>query len=132
VNYSNVQYTPGSASLFTGEGVFNTYGVISTYRITSAVTVGAGYSYTQASKANGIDDAARYHQISLEQTYNLSTRTTIYALEAYQHARGKTLVSAGSGTGITDAVAVVGDSQNTTPSSGPSQFVGMVGLRHAF
>jgi predicted porin len=33
---------------------------------------------------------------------------------------------------IADAVAVVGDSQNTTPSSGPSQFVGMVGLRHAF
>ena len=54
-------------------------------------------------------------------------------LQAYQHARGKTLVAAGStGTSITDAVAVVGDSQNTTPSSGPSQFVGMVGLRHAF
>jgi predicted porin len=133
VNYSNVQYAPGNGSFFTDEGIFNTYGVISTYRISSAVTVGAGYSYTQASKANGISDAARYQQISLEQTYNLSTRTTLYALQAYQHARGKTLVAAGStGTSITDAVAVVGDSQNTTPSSGPSQFVGMVGLRHAF
>lgn len=133
INYSNVQYAPGSHSLFAGEGVFNTYGVISTYRITPAVTVGAGYSYTQASKANGITDPAHYHQISLEQTYNLSARTTLYALEAYQHASGKTLVAAGStGTSITDAVAVVGDSQNTTPSSGPSQFVGMVGLRHAF
>jgi predicted porin len=133
VNYSNVQYTPGSGSLFANEGVFNTYGVISTYRITPAVIVGAGYSYTQASKANGISDPARYHQISLEQTYSLSTRTTLYALEAYQHARGKTLVAAGgTGTSITNAVAVVGDSQNTTPSSGPSQFVGMVGLRHAF
>jgi predicted porin len=97
------------------------------------VTVGAGYSYTQASKANGISDPARYHQISLEQTYNLSARTTLYALEAYQHARGKSLVATGAGaTSIVDAVAVVGDSQNTTPSSGPSQFVGMVGLRHAF
>ncbi|RDJ98951.1 porin [Paraburkholderia lacunae] len=133
VNYSNVQYTPGSSSLFANEGAFNTYGVITTYRITPAVIVGAGYSYTQASKANGISDPARYHQISLEQTYSLSTRTTLYALEAYQHARGKTLVAAGStGTSIRDAVAVVGDSQNTTPSSGPSQFVGMVGLRHAF
>ncbi|MDO1742052.1 hypothetical protein Q2331_25800, partial [Escherichia coli] len=75
---------------------------------------------------------ARYHQISLEQTYNLSTRTTISALEAYQNASGKTLVSAGTRTGMTNAVSVVGDSQNTTPSSGPSQFVGMVGLRHAF
>ena len=91
VNYSNVQYAPGNSSFFTDEGVFNTYGVISTYRISSAVTVGAGYSYTQASKANGISDAARYQQISLEQTYNLSTRTTLYALQAYQHARGKTV-----------------------------------------
>ncbi|MFM0593192.1 MULTISPECIES: porin [Paraburkholderia] len=133
INYSNVQYAPGSGSLFTGEAVFNTYGVISTYRVAPAVTIGAGYSYTSASKSNGMSDPARYHQISLEQTYNLSTRTTIYALEAYQHAQGKTLIAAGTtGTTITDAVAVVGDSQNTTPSSGPSQFVGMVGLRHAF
>jgi predicted porin len=76
-------------------------------------------------------DPARYHQISLEQTYNFSTRTTLYALEAYQLARGKTPIAAGGATNITDAVAVVGDSQNTTPSSGPSQFVGMVGPRHA-
>jgi predicted porin len=133
INYSNVQYAPGNGSLFTSKAVFNTYGAISTYRVTSSVTVGAGYSYTQASKANGISDPARYHQISLEQTYNLSARTTLYALEAYQHARGKSLVATGAGaTSIVDAVAVVGDSQNTTPSSGPSQFVGMVGLRHAF
>ncbi|NKJ51139.1 porin [Burkholderia sp. SG-MS1] len=133
INYSNVQYAPGNGSLFASKAVFNTYGVISTYRVTSSVTVGAGYSYTQASKANGISDPARYHQISLEQTYSLSARTTLYALQAYQHARGKSLVATGAGaTSIVDAVAVVGDSQNTTPSSGPSQFVGMVGLRHAF
>ena len=132
INYSNVQYAPGSGSLFASEAVFNTYGVISTYRFTPAVMVGAGYSYTRASKANGMSDPARYHQISLEQTYSLSTRTTLYALEAYQLARGKTLIAAGGAASMTDAVAVVGDSQNTTPSSGPSQFVGMVGLRHAF
>ncbi|KVC77255.1 porin [Burkholderia ubonensis] len=132
VNYSNVQYAPGSKSLFANEAVFNTYGVIATYRFTPAITVGAGYSYTMASKSNGITDPARYHQVSLEQTYSLSKRTTIYALEAYQHARGKSLIASGAGTRIADAVAVVGDSQNTTPSSGPSQFVGMVGLRHAF
>jgi predicted porin len=33
---------------------------------------------------------------------------------------------------IANAVAVVGDSQNASPSSGPSQFVAMVGIRHAF
>jgi len=132
LNYSNVQYAPGNGSLFLDKAVFNTYGVIATYRVTPSVTVGGGYSFTQQSKANGIDDPAHYQQISFEQTYNLSTRTTLYALEAYQHASGKALIAAGSGVSIADAVAVVGDSQNTTPSSGPSQFVGMVGLRHAF
>ncbi len=133
INYSNVQYTSDFGSLFASEAVFNTIGVISIYRITPAVIVGAGYSYTRVSKANGITDPARYHQVSLEQTYSLSARTTLYALQAYQLARGQALVSAGStGTRIVDAMAVVGDSQNTTPSSGPSQFVGMVGVRHAF
>ncbi|PMS34928.1 putative porin [Trinickia symbiotica] len=132
LNYSNVLYAPGTGSLFTNEAVFNNYGVITTYRFTPALIVAAGYSYTRASKSNGIGDPARYHQVSLEQAYSLSTRTTIYLLEAYQIARGRTLVSAGTGTSIIDAVAVVGDSQNTTPSSGRSQFVGMVGLRHAF
>ncbi|WP_133645629.1 porin [Paraburkholderia flava] len=132
VNYSNVQYAPGSHSLFTSEAVFNTYGAIATYRFTPDVIAGIGYSYTRASQANGIDDPARYHQISLEQTYSLSKRTTLYALEAYQLARGKSLIASGSGVSIADSVAVVGDSQNTTPSSGPSQFVGMVGIRHAF
>ncbi|KLU24801.1 porin [Caballeronia mineralivorans PML1(12)] len=133
VNYSNVQYAPGSGSLFASEAVFNTYGVISTYRLTPAAIVGAGYSYTRASKSNGVSDPARYHQISLEETYGLSKRTTIYALQAYQRAQGKALVAVGTtGTSIVDAVAVVGDSQNTSPSSGPSQFVGIVGIRHAF
>ena len=133
VNYSNVQYGPGSGSLFASAAVFNTYGVISTYRFTPAVSVAAGYSYTHASKSNGVNDPARYHQVSLEQTYGLSKRTTLYALQAYQRAQGKTLVATGTtGTSIVDAVAVVGDSQNTSPSSGPSQFVGVVGVRHAF
>ncbi|UVS98071.1 porin [Burkholderia glumae] len=133
INYSNVEYSPGSGSRFTGAGVFNTYGAIATYSFTPALTVGAGYSFTAASKANGIDDPARYHQISLEETYSLSKRTTLYALQAYQHARGKTLIATGSGApGIVSAVASVGDSQNTTPSSGPSQIVCMLGIRHAF
>jgi predicted porin len=132
LNYSNVQYAPGNGSLFHDKAVFNTFGAISTYRVTPSVTVGGGYSFTQSSKANGISDPAHYHQISLEQTYNLSARTTLYALQTYQHASGKTLIVSGGATSIIDAVAVVGDSQNTTPSSGPSQFVGMVGLRHAF
>ncbi|SAK80191.1 porin [Caballeronia hypogeia] len=134
VNYSNVQYAPGSGSRFTDTAVFNSYGFIATYRFTPAVNVAAGYGYTRASKANGIADPAQYHQVSFEETYDLSKRTTFYALQAYQRARGKSLVAGGGagGTLIANAVAVVGDSQNTTPSSGPSQFVAMFGIRHAF
>ncbi|SAK67838.1 porin [Caballeronia catudaia] len=134
LNYANVQYAPGSGSLFTDEAVFNNYGAIASYRFTPAVNVAAGYSYTRASKSNGISDPAQYHQISLEETYGLSARTTFYALQAYQRARGKSLValSGMNATVIANAVAVVGDSQNGTPSSGQSQFVAMVGIRHAF
>jgi predicted porin len=132
LNYSNAQYTPGANSLFTDEAVFNSYGAIASYRFTPAINVAAGYSYTRASKSNGITDPAQYHQISLEETYDLSKRTSFYALQAYQHARGKSLIASGNGPAIADAVAVVGDSQNATPSSGPSQFVAMVGIRHAF
>jgi predicted porin len=133
VNYSNVQYSPGSNSLFFDKAVFNNYGLIATYRFTPALSVAAGGSYTVASKSNGIAHPARYGQISLEQTYALSVRTSFYALQAYQRAGGQSLTaSPGSGLTITNSVAVVGDSQNTSPSSGQSQFVAMVGIRHAF
>ena len=130
LNYSNVVYRPGSGSAFQQTAVFNTYGAISTYQLTPTIYLAAGYSYTRASESNGISDSARYNQFSFEQTYSLSARTCVYFLEAYQHASGKALAS--NGTSIVNAVAVVGDSQNATPSSGPSQFVGTIGLRHFF
>ncbi|MEO6917928.1 MAG: porin [Collimonas sp.] len=130
LNFSNVQMTPGTASLFTHQATFNTAGLISTYKPTPAVTLAAGYSYTRESAANGISDPARYQQFSLEQTYDFSKRTALYFLQAYQKARGQTL----SANGVTpvNAVAVVGDSQNGSPSSNGKQFVGAVGIRHQF
>jgi predicted porin len=88
-------------------------------------------SYTAASKANGISSAARYAQFSLKEAYHLSKRTTLYALQAYQHASGQTLGSGGAGN-IVNAAPAVGDSQNGTPSSTRSQFVGMVGVATLF
>ncbi len=79
INYSNVQYAPGHGSLFASEGVFNTYGVISTYRITPAVIVGAGYSYTRASKANGVSDPRAITRFRSNRR-TASPRTTLYAL----------------------------------------------------
>ncbi|WP_321792702.1 porin [Burkholderia pyrrocinia] len=131
LNYSNVIYRPDSHSLFNDTAVFNTYGALASYRVTVPLEVSAGYSYTIASSANGIDEAARYQQVSLKEMYHLSKRTTLYALQAYQHATGYTLGAGGSGN-IIAARPIVGDSQNTTPSSTPNQFVVMCGLAIAF
>jgi predicted porin len=131
LNYTNVEYLPGGGSLFTDTAVFNTYGAIAAYRFTPAFDVAGAFSYTLASKSNGITSAARYQQYSLRESYHLSKRTTLYALQAYQHASGQTLGVNGAGN-IVDAVAVVGDSQNSTPSSTNKQFVGMAGITVTF
>jgi predicted porin len=128
-NLSSAQYNPGVGSLFTQKAKFNTAGVITTYQATPAVALAAGYSYTKANAANGISDAATYQQVALEQTYALSKRTAFYVLEAYQLAKGKTLNASGA---IVNAVAAVGDSQNSSASSGGNQTVIMLGFRHFF
>ncbi|MDE1182692.1 porin [Paraburkholderia sp.] len=131
LTYSNVQYAPGNHSIFRDTAVFNTYAALATYRFTPGFDVAAGYSYTLASRANGITNAARYQQYSLKQAYHLSKRTTIYAVEAYQRASGETLGADGAGD-IVMATPATGDSQNSTPSSTNAQFVGMLGLAVAF
>ena len=56
------------------------------YRPVTSWDLAAGYSYTRATQANGVQDAASYQQINLTELYNLSKRTRIYVLEAYQRA----------------------------------------------
>ncbi|WP_050455982.1 porin [Candidatus Burkholderia verschuerenii] len=131
LNYTNVRYLPGAHSIhaFTDTAVFNTYAATGSYRFTPGFDVAAGYSYTLASQANGVDHAARYQQISLKQAYHLSKRTTLYAIQAYQHASGSTLNAGGA---IVSAAPSVGDSQNATPSSTRNQFVGMFGMTVLF
>ncbi|MBB3214552.1 putative porin [Herbaspirillum sp. Sphag1AN] len=129
VNYSNAQYRPGTGSLFTQPVKFQTAGLISTYQWSPQMVLAAGYSYTYANAGNGISNAANYHQVSFEETYSFSPRTAIYFLQAYQLAGGQTLSSTGS---IINAVAAVGDSQNSSASSGKGQAVVMLGIRHSF
>lgn len=129
LTYTNVEYLSGGYSAFRDTAVFNTYSAHAAYRFTPAFDVAAGYAWTLASKANGVSSAARYQQVSLKQAYHLSKRTTLYALQAWQHASGQTLNSNGA---IVDAVPDVGDSQNSTPSSTRSQFVGMLGIATVF
>ncbi|MEW6343701.1 MAG: porin [Paraburkholderia sp.] len=131
LTYSNVQYIAGSQSIFHDTAIFNTYAALASYRFTPAFDVAGAFSYTLASQANGITSAARYQQYSLKQAYHLSKRTTLYALEAYQRASGDTLGAKGAGN-IVEATPAVGDSQNSTPSSTNSQFVGMLGIAVTF
>ena len=131
VSYSNVQYIPGINSKFTDEAVFNTFGTVLHYRAATAIDLAAGYSYTRATKANSIDSAAQYHQFNLSEAYNLSKRTTLYALQAFQVAHGKTLGTSGAGN-IIDATATLGDGFQSTPSSSARQFAAGLGIVHRF
>ena len=135
--YTNVQYIPGINSKFTDEAIFNTAGTVLHWKATSAWDFAAGYSYTWTSKANGINDAATYHQFNLSQYYSLSKRTGLYALEAFQRANGRTLANPnftvpGGINAQTDANATIGDGFQTTPSSSRSMFAAGVGIIHRF
>jgi predicted porin len=132
LNYTNVQYLPGDDSLFDERAIFNTVGVIGSYQYSPNVLLAAGYSMTQLNNSNGISDAARYHQFALEQLYTVTKRTAFYMVQAYQTSSGQNLQLSGNSLAIVDAVASVGNSQNSTPSSGPAQFVAMFGVRHNF
>jgi predicted porin len=130
-SYSNVQYIPGTQSKFADVAIFNTAGTVLHFKPTPAWDLAAGYSYTRATKANGITSAAQYQQVSLAEYYSLSKRTGIYALQAFQQAHGKTLGTTGAGN-IIDATATVGDGTQSMPSSTGRVFAAGVGIVHRF
>ncbi|MEZ2351980.1 porin [Caballeronia sp. RCC_10] len=133
LTYTNVQYIPGINSQFTDEAVFNTAGGVLHWKASSAWDFAAGYSYTWASKANGISDAASYHQFNLSQYYSLSKRTGLYALEAFQRANGNTLYYPSSGVlRQASANASIGDGFQGAPSASRSMFAAGVGIIHRF
>ncbi|EEF25090.1 conserved hypothetical protein [Ricinus communis] len=127
---SNVQYRANAASLFRDTAIFNTGALLATWQTSTPWLLGAGITYTGATKANGVTDAASYRQFSLQQAYWLSRRTSIYIIEATQRAHGRTLALGGASQ--IDAGAVVGVSQAGTSSVGPKQTLVGIGLRHSF
>ena len=129
-SFSNVQYSPNATSRFADTATFNTAAVLASWQTASPWIFGASVSYTRANQANGIRDAANYRQLALQQAYWFTKRTSLYVLQSFQRARGKTL--AANGVSVIDAVASVGGSNGATPSSDGSQNLFMVGLRHAY
>ncbi|WNC94907.1 porin [Paraburkholderia sp. FT54] len=130
-SYSNVQYVAGTGSKFFSTQIWNTGGVVLHYKPLTALDLGAGYSYTRATSANGITSVASYQQFTLSQYYSVSKRTGLYLVEAYQRAGGQTLGTNGAGN-IINATADIGDGQNSAPSSSRSQVAGAVGIVHRF
>jgi predicted porin len=128
--YSNVQYTPGIGSSFRDEVVFNTGGAVLHWKPLAAWDFAAGYSYTRASKGNGITSTAQYQQFNLSQFYSLSKRTGIWILEAYQRAGGDTLGS--NGRSIIRATAAIGDGFSSSPSTSRSMVAVGAGIVHKF
>jgi predicted porin len=124
-SYSNVQYIAGPNSGFSTTAIFNTGGAVLHYRPVVSWDFAAGYSYTRATQANGVQDAASYQQINLTELYNLSKRTRIYVLEAYERANGQTI----NGGKVVTATAAIGEQ---SAASSRSQFAATIGINHQF
>lgn len=124
-SYSNVQYIAGPNSGFSTTAIFNTGGAVLHYRPVVSWDLAVGYSYTRATQANGVQDGASYQQINLTELYNLSKRTRIYVLEAFQRANGQTI---DNGKVVTATAAIAEQSA----ASSRSQFGATIGINHQF
>jgi predicted porin len=122
VDYSNAQYKADGQSAFGSTEKFNTGQGFLNYQATPALLLGVGYSYTKSSG----DTSATYHQVSVGGDYNLSKRTDVYLLGAWQHASGNTRAADGS---LTSAQASVGS--YGVPGT-DTQAIVSLGLRHKF
>jgi predicted porin len=123
LSYSNSQYKADAQSAFTSTEKYNSGQGFFNYQATPAILLGLGYSYTKSSG----NTSASYNQVSIGADYNLSKRTDVYFIGAYQHASGDTLND--------DATAVVA-AQASVGSYGyggtTSQELFALGLRHKF
>jgi predicted porin len=104
-----------SSTPFSGTATFDSIEANATYRSTPAFVVGADYSYTKF-------ESAKYSQVNLGTEYDLSKRTMLYAIAAWEHA---------SDTNSTNEPAVAAPAF-VTPSSTGNQVVLRVGVRQAF
>ncbi|AIP64486.2 porin [Burkholderia thailandensis] len=94
---------------------FQNYEIAGTYAATGQLNFGAGYTYTEG-RDHATDQEPKYQQLNLSAEYDLSKRTAIYALAAFQRASGGALAQ------------IAG----FDPSSSGKQAIGRVGIRHTF
>jgi predicted porin len=123
LRYSNAQYKPDGLSGFGSTEKYNVGGVYLGYQVTPAMLVGVGYIYT---KGTG-DTSATYNQVSLGGDYNLSKRTDLYLVGAWQHASGEQRTSS---TTVGAAGASIGSYGFNSASN--EQAMVSLGIRHKF
>ena len=121
--YSNVQMRRDSASAFASNQRFNVAGGFFGYQLNPALLLGLGYTWTHGAG----DTSNTYNQISVGADYNLSKRTDLYAVAAYQHANGTQRDSA---TTTSIAGASIGSYGYNSATS--SQALVSLGIRHKF
>lgn len=114
VRYSNAMYKHDAFSTFSSTQRYDVGAGFLNYQLTPAALIGLGYTYTHG-KGNF---SQTYHQISLGGDYNLSKRTDVYLVGAYQHA---------SGNGVFASVADYGYDSNARSSE-----IVSLGIRHKF
>lgn len=132
ITASNVQYAPGRESLFSDTEVFNSIGTTFSWYVTPDVDLAGGYDYTHASRSNGMQEGAQYHEVGLTQIYHFSKTVSVFIAETYEHASGQTLSAAG-GHNVVDATAAIGDGfLGTAASSSGNQLFGMAGIDYKF
>ncbi|WP_168791002.1 porin [Paraburkholderia aromaticivorans] len=125
--YSNAQYKPDGASTFFSTERYNVAGGYFGYQVTPAALLGLGYTYTHGSG----DTSASYNQVSLGGDYNLSKRTDLYLVGAWQHASGTQRNPRSSPPQqLQTAVASVADYGFTGDSR--TQEIVSLGIRHKF
>jgi len=97
---------------------FNNYEVNTRYRATTALTLAAAYTFTQAKASSG-DTQARgaWNQFGMQADYAVSKRTSFYLEGIYQQATDE------------DAVAFV---NGVGPAASDRQTVVSLGMRHHF
>ncbi|NPT62628.1 porin [Paraburkholderia elongata] len=97
---------------------FGNYEVWAQYYVTSATTLGGGYTFTDG-KVDFNGAKPKYSQFNLMADYFISKRTDVYLMGIYQKAFG------GANADIYQGVA-------GQQSSTRSQIVGRIGIRHKF
>jgi predicted porin len=113
VRYSNAQYKPDAMSTFAATQRYQVGAGFVNYQLTPAAMIGLGYNLT-----HGVGNMSQtYNQISLGADYNLSKRTDVYLVGAYQRAN----------SGQSASVADYGYSSNAQ-----TQDIVSLGLRHKF